>query len=494
MHLTDELINGGIVGVTQIDNTVDAETTSLPGVNPAERTYTDSATDSLFFPDLTLEKTWTGPNNPARPGDTITYTLTLENTGQAAATDIVIDDNPDALGEFQVGSVVPSGAGVVVTGNTPGDTSINVTFASVAAASSVTIDYDVLVPNPYPDGMTAPEEFTNQASADSKEQQGIVSDDPTTGTADDATIVPIDADPIMTVVKDDQVLLTAPGATIEYLITYGNAGNQDATGVELEETVPTNTIFDAANSTAGWSCASGSGPGTVCNLTIGDLTVGTATATFAVVVDDPLSAGVTEIDNTVSITDDGIEFDGSPAVPSTDSAMETTPIGGANPQLQIEKDDGGIGVTPGDRYSYQIDYANIGNQAATGVVITETVPTDVTFSAIASLPSVWSCPNGSPPGTVCSITVPLLLGGDSDQATFGLDVIFPADVGRELITNTVDITDDGANSIVPSTDTDSDNTPLIAAPDLFVTKTPNVTQTDRGQVIIYTLLYGNNGN
>ena len=90
--------------------------------------------------------------------------------------------------------------------------------------------------------------------------------------------------------------------------------------------------------------------------------------------------------------------------------------------------------------------------------------------------------------------MPLLLGGDSDQATFGLDVIFPADVGRELITNTVDITDDGANSIVPSTDTDSDNTPLIAAPDLFVTKTPNVTQTDRGQVIIYTLLYGNNGN
>ncbi|MEM1403615.1 MAG: hypothetical protein AAGG55_09820 [Pseudomonadota bacterium] len=491
---TMELVNGGIVGVTQIDNTVNAETTSLPGVNAAERVYTDSATDSLFFPDLSLEKTWTGPNDPARPGDTITYTLTLENVGQAQATNIVIDDTPDALGQFLVGSVVTSGAGVVVTGNAPGDTSINATFPSLAAAASVTVAYDVLVPIPYPDGMTAPEEFTNQATADSKEQQGIISDDPTTGTVDDATIVPIQADPVMTVTKDDQVLLTAPGATIEYLITYGNAGNQDATGVEIGETVPANTVFDAANSSPGWSCPAGSAPGTVCNLLIGDLSLGTATAVFAVVVDNPLGAGVTQIDNTVSVTDDGIEFDGTTPVPSTDNDTETTPIGGANPQLQIEKDDGGIGVTPGQRYSYTIDYANIGNQAATGVVISETVPADVTFSAVASLPNLWSCPNGSPPATVCSITVPLLLGGTNDQARFGLDVVFPAAAGSDLIINTVDITDDGNNSLVPSTDMDSDDTPLIAVPDIYVTKAPDVSITDEGQQIIYTAEYGNQGD
>ncbi|MEM8548529.1 MAG: hypothetical protein AAGF46_10255, partial [Pseudomonadota bacterium] len=263
----------------------------------------------------------------------------------------------------------------------------------------------------------------------------------------------------------------------------------------LTETVPSDTVFDGTNSTPGWSCPSGSAPGTSCSFTVGNLAVGTGSVVFAVLVDDPLGAGVTDIINTVDITDDGREFDpGAPVIPSTDSDTETTPIGGANPQLQIEKDDGGIGVTPGQRYSYTIDYANIGNQAATGVVISEMVPTDVTFSAVASLPNIWSCPNGSPPGTVCSITVPLLLGGATDQARFGLDVVFPAAAGSELIVNTVDITDDGNNSLVPSTDMDSDDTPLIAVPDIYVTKAPNVNITREGEQIVYTAEYGNQGN
>lgn len=495
VEFTMELVNGGIVGVTQIDNTMDAETTSLPGIDAAERIYTDSATDSLFFPDLGLEKTWSGPNTPAEPGDTITYTLTLDNSGQGPATDVVIDDTPDAIGELQVGSVTASGAGVVLAGNTPGDTDISVSYASVADSSTVTVSYDVRIPLPYPDGTTVPESLTNQAAVDSKEQQGIVSDDPGTGAPDDATVVPIVADPVMTVSKDDQVLLTQPGTTLVYLITYGNVGNQNATGVVLTETVPANTVYSAADSTPGWSCADGSGPGTSCDFAVGDVAVGGASVEFAVVVDTPLPPGVSQIDNTVLITDDGVEFDpGAPVVPSTDSASETTPIGGAFPQLQIEKDDGGVGVTPGQRYTYGIDYANIGNQGATGVVITETVPDDVIFSATASLPDNWSCPDGSPPGTVCSITVPLLAAGDGDSVQFGLDVLFPAAAGRELIVNSVDISDDGNNSLLPSTDSAADNTPLIAVPDIYVSKTPDVDVVREGDAIVYTATYGNQGN
>ncbi|MFK8042274.1 hypothetical protein [Congregibacter sp.] len=490
-----ELVNGGIVGVSQIDNTADVEATSLPGVDPAERTYTTTATDSLFFPDLVLEKTWIGPNNPAEPGDTITYTLTLDNNGLAAATTLVITDTPDAIGEFQAGSVSASGIGVVDTGNTPGDTSISVSYTTLAATATATITYDVLLPLPYPDGQTSPEELSNQANADSKEQQGIISDDPTTGTADDPTVVPVIADPVMNVTKDDQVVLTAPGAVIEYLIAYSNLGNQDATGVVITETVPANTVYTAASSAAGWSCADGSGPGTTCEFTVGNLSDTPGNVVFAVLVDTPLPPAVTQIDNLVSITDDGDEFDpGAPVVPSTDTDTEQTPIGGASPQLQITKDDGGIGVTPGQRYSYLIDYANIGNQGATGVVVSETVPDDVAFSAVASLPSVWSCPDGSPPGTVCSITIPLLLASVSDQARFGLDVNFPAEAGRELIINTVDIEDDGANSVLPATDTDTDDTPLIAVPEIYVSKQTDAGIVREGDSIIYTAMYGNQGN
>lgn len=488
-----ELINGGIVGVTQIDNTADVEATSLPGIDPAERTYTTDASDSLFFPDLGLEKTWSGPNNPAIPGDILTYTLTLENTGDAPATEIVVEDTPDAIGEFLPGSVNAPG-GTVSSGNSPGDTSISVSFANVPPSGSVTVSYQVRIPLPFPAGVLNEEQLSNQATADSKEQQGIVSDDPTTGADDDATIVLINADPIMLVTKDDQVQTTAPDVVIEYLIEYGNVGTQDATGVVITETVPANTVFVAADSSPGWSCASGSGPGTSCEISIGNVSLTPGSVVFAVLVDNPLAAGVTEIENTVSITDDGLEFGNVASPPSTDTDTEQTPTDGAFPQLTVNKDDGGIGVTPGQRFAYVIDYANIGNQGATGVVISETVPEDVTFSAVGSAPTSWSCPDGSPPGTVCSVTVPLLLSQEASQLSFGLDVILPAAAGRDLIINNVEITDDGNNSLTPSTDDDTDDTPLIAVPDIYVSKTPDLSVVEVGDSIIYTAIYGNQGN
>jgi uncharacterized repeat protein (TIGR01451 family) len=127
-------------------------------------------------------------------------------------------------------------------------------------------------------------------------------------------------------------------------------------------------------------------------------------------------------------------------------------------------------------------------------VITETVPDDVTFSAAASQPTQWSCPDGSPPGTVCSLVVPLLPAQAAAQVSFGLDVLFPAAAGRDLIINSVDITDDGGNSASPSTDSAVDNTPLIAAPDIYVTKTPDVGEAEVNGTIIYSAEYGNRGN
>ncbi|GAB5414957.1 MAG: hypothetical protein Cons2KO_25600 [Congregibacter sp.] len=488
-----ELINGGIVGVTQIDNVAEVEATSLPGVDPAERTYTTTATDSLFFPDLDLLKTWSGPNDPAVPGDIITYTLTLENNGDAPATNVLIEDTPDSISEFIPGSVNAPG-GTVTSGNSPGDTTIAVEFVSVPDSGSVTVSYQVRVPLPYPAGILAPEQLENQATADAKEQQGIVSDDPTTGTVDDPTRIRINVDVIMVVSKVGQAQTTGPGVVIDFLITYGNVGNQDATGVVITETVPDHTVFVAADSTPGWSCADGSPPGTSCELSIGDVSLESGTAVFAVLVDDPLPAGVNSIDNTVEINDDGLDFGGVRGPVSEDDGDAQVPTDGAFPQLTISKDDGGIFVTPGQRFSYLIDYANVGNQGATGVVVSETVPEDVTFSAAASAPTSWSCPDGSPAGTVCTFTVPLLIARESRQANFGLDVVLPAAAGRDLILNNVEITDDGNNSLAPSTDQDTDDTPLIAVPDIYVSKTPDLDVVEEGGSLVYTASYGNQGN
>lgn len=85
----------------------------------------------------------------------------------------------------------------------------------------------------------------------------------------------------------------APGATLVYSLSYGNAGDLTATGVVITETVPNHTRFNAAASTPGWSCPNGSVPGTVCTLSVPDVAPGAnQTALFAVTVDKSPGAGV----------------------------------------------------------------------------------------------------------------------------------------------------------------------------------------------------------
>ena len=61
------------------------------------------------------------------------------------------------------------------------------------------------------------------------------------------------------------------GDLVTYTLTYSNVGAGPATGVVITETVPEHTVFVAANSTAGWSCADGAQPGVKCVFTVGTL-------------------------------------------------------------------------------------------------------------------------------------------------------------------------------------------------------------------------------
>jgi uncharacterized repeat protein (TIGR01451 family)/fimbrial isopeptide formation D2 family protein len=503
VEFTMELLDGGILpGVTDILNTADIIGSSLPDNNnledaadnaDQERVVTADARDTLQFPQLDLLKSWSGNNNPAKPGDVLTYVLTLNNSGSADAHNAVVIDAPDTIGDFQQGTVQAPG-GIVVTGNSLGDTTVEVTFPVVAANGSVTVSYKVNVPLPYPDGMTAPQLLVNQATADSDESLQIDSDDPATSAIDDPTFAPVEADPVMLVTKDDQVLFSLPGSTVIYSINYGNAGDQDATGVVLTETVPDNTLFNAGASSSGWTCASTS-PGSACTYTVGDLGgAKSGSVLFAVDIDDPVPQDVTRIFNSVGIAEDGIEFGTDvPSTPSTDSDDEETPLF-ASPELSILKSDGGISVVPGQVFAYTLIYRNGGNQTSTGNVITETVPDFTVFNASNSAPNNWVCAGGGGSGDTCTLEVGTLTSGRTKSALFGLQVVYPAPAGLELLNNTVSIKDDGANSIAPQVATASDDTPVIAVPDLTIEKSTDAVQVIQDQIVSYEIKYANVGN
>src|SRR5205085_1516616 len=150
-----------------------------------------------------------------------------------------------------------------------------------------------------------------------------------------------------------------PGGTVAYTLSYANTGNVNLTDLVLTETLPANTSFNSAASSAGWSCA-----GATCTLNIDNLNAGiTRTAIFAVTVDTPLPAGVSQIDNNATIGD------GSTSA----IASATTPVN-TSPALTLAKSDNGITSVPGDTVVYTLDYQNTGNVGLAGVELDETIP------------------------------------------------------------------------------------------------------------------------
>ncbi len=274
-----------------------------------------------------------------------------------------------------------------------------------------------------------------------------------------------------------------PGGTVSYTLTYNNTnGKRTASGVVITETVPANTTFNAGASTAGWSCTPNNNAGSTCTLSIPDLTAGSAgsTATFAVTVNAGIPAGVTDISNTASIADDGTK--GADGTPADNSDTDTTPIT-ANTDLSILKSDGNVGVQAGNTVTYTLSYSNIGNQGATGVVITETVPADSTFNAGASTAG-WVCLPNNNPGSTCTITIGSVAAGASGSVTFAVTTS-STPAGTE-VSNTASIDDDNNNGPDPSgNDSSTDTTPFDDVPTLgtysdqtiFVTQGVNVMPT-----------------
>ncbi|MEM1056355.1 MAG: T9SS type A sorting domain-containing protein [Bacteroidota bacterium] len=126
----------------------------------------------------------------AAPGEVVTYIVGLTNTGGRADMALTFTDTPGANTTLVAGSVTTT-AGSVVTGNTSGDTSVEVNAGILGPDATVTVTFDVLVTEEPPPGV---EEVCNQGSATDGETT-ILSDDPDTPEANDPTCTTLDIPP-----------------------------------------------------------------------------------------------------------------------------------------------------------------------------------------------------------------------------------------------------------------------------------------------------------
>ncbi len=455
-------------------------TTSDSAVTPSLADVT-TCYAALTPPELSLSKS--DGDVSVSPGGTVAYTLSYANNGGQIASGVVITEQVPANATFNAGA---STAGWSCTPNNNAGATCTLSVPNVIGAGSGTATFAVTAVNPVATGVT---QLSNTASIANDGTHGA---DPVPGNNSASDTTPIDAAPDLSLSKSDGGASIAPGGTVTYTLTFANDGNQDATGVVLAETVPANTSFNAGASSAGWTCAPNNNAGATCSLAIGALAASAnGTRAFAVTVINPVAAGVTQITNNAMIADDAAN--GGDPTPGNNTAGDTTPVN-ATPDLSLTKSDGGASTTPGGTVIYTLSFGNAGNQGATGVTLTETVPAESTFNAGASSGG-WTCaPNGNA-GSTCTRAIGALAAGANGNALFAVTVNSPVSGGVTQLSNTASIADDGANGAdpTPANNTGSDTTPITATADLSVTLTGTPDPVIAGNAITYTLSVNNAG-
>ncbi len=167
-------------------------------------------------------------------GDTLSYSVTISNRGNADAQNAFFSSTPDQNTQLIVGSVRTS-QGSVISGNSIGDTTVGIELEPLPRNSQAQISFDVLLKDSL--GSLANQSLVNVPNAGS-----FSSDDPATPALHDPTITPVGRSPFLQFTKgvyaasdDDRNGMVSAGELLEYVLTVINTGAGDAVGLNLSD-------------------------------------------------------------------------------------------------------------------------------------------------------------------------------------------------------------------------------------------------------------------
>ncbi len=454
---------------------------------------TDDTTDVTITANPSMEAVKTAAVGGTNVGDTITYTITVENTGNVTLNNVaIVDTLTDANGgalTLTTGPTYTSGSlgsleGTLLVGETATYTA---TFVlTQAAIDAGGVSNSVVASGDDPNGTGV-----NDTSDDNDDTDG--------NTTDDTTDVTITANPSMEAVKTAAVGGTNVGDTITYTITVENTGNVTLNNVAIVDTL-TDANGGALTLTTGPTYTSGSLGSLEGTLLVGE--TATYTATFVLTQaaidaggvsnsvvasgDDPNGTGVNDT------SDDNDDTDGN----TTDDTTDVTIT--ANPSMEAVKTAAVGGTNVGDTITYTITVENTGNVTLNNVAIVDTL-TDANGGALTLTtgPTYTSGSLGSLEGT-------LLVGETATYtATF---VLTQAAIDAGGVSNSVVASGDDPNGTgVNDTSDDNDDTDgnttddttdvtITANPSMEAVKTAAVGGTNVGDTITYTITVENTGN
>lgn len=400
----------------------------------------DAHSTAVESPVLVFQKSVANLTRPAlgadaEPGDTLRYTIDVENVSPITLPDFSIADELDALNAgamFVPGSLaivsVPATADASNTdanGGAKGSGLLDVRNLRLDAdggADIIQIVFDVTLVPVISNNTIVLNQGQLSANGvllgDSDDPNVNGADDPNVDGDEDPTQTSIISAPLLQVEKistditGDPAVLEA-GDTLRYTLTVKNIGNENTINTLLSDQIPSNTAYVAGSTTLNTVLIADPSAGVsalAASLLINapeDTTTGfmradtdiaannVATITFDVVIN--LSAiGGTVISNQGFVNGDGAGSAAFPQRPSDDpsTALPDDPtldvVGNVAlidvvKTVVIQTDVNGNGsVDPGDTLRYTITSTNIGSVAATEVLLTDAIPADTTYVAVST--------------------------------------------------------------------------------------------------------------
>ncbi|MCX6032418.1 MAG: carboxypeptidase regulatory-like domain-containing protein [Chloroflexi bacterium] len=462
-------------GTTALSNYAKVTTTS------AEKDTTNNEVSDVdtvtTHPDLTIAKTFTSAS-PAGTGSTVTYQLSGGNSGHATATGVTITDTLDALTTYNTGTAsltVNGGSATVTVSYNSGTRELTLGLPDLAPDATYVLTFNATV------GTITGASLFNTAVIDATQA------DLDTGNDTASLYVPTRTAADVTVLKSAGTSSPTPmpGDLITYTLAYRNDGLDPAANVQITDAVPANTTLVAGTYTG----TVGSG---IITWSLDALASrATGTVSFTVQITNALPAGVSAIANTAAITTTTTD-----ASPLNNTSTTSTPVT-AQPDLVISKTDSQKQVLAGDTIRYTITYSNTGNQAAAGVVITDTLFNGVEIDAAQLTGNTY---NGSTPASTYDVGAGTLIWNIGALPVDGAHSItlylkvksgaLPSSVAADRVT----IADDTANGADPNpangTATDSD---LVTAPYIVLEKQA-AGPAYPGQPVTYTIQWSNTGD
>ncbi|MHB8035289.1 cell surface protein [Clostridium botulinum] len=424
----------------------------------------DVALNEVKVPLFTPVKTISTP--VANVGETVTYTVTLENTYTSPLTNVFLKDNvPNGL-LFVAGGVIVNGVS-----EESFDPNVGFTIPNIPGGSTATITFDAVVnavPTPNPALNTATINYSYTPVEGGIENNFTV----------DSNTVPLE---VRAVVADVGVIKTGSsnpvmsGEPLTYTIDVSNLGPGDAQNVVLTDTIPPEITGAEFSTDGGVTFSPWSGSFNIGTL----LNQETRTILIRGTVGSVAPGFITNTAEVTSTTPDpNLSNNTSTSVIEVNESTEEADVG-------VFKSVGLNPVPAGEVVVFPIRVSNFGPADAQNVVLTDTIPPEITGAEFSedggSAFSPW-------PG---SLVIGTLLNGETRDILIR-GTVSPTAAG--IISNTATVTsttpDPNPSNNISTVDVEV-LAPVVA--DVSVVKTANPNPVMAGELLTYTINVTNFG-